>query len=52
MAILDNVLLTSCRGGIIRLWNVETFESLAELKTDASINDIVTSDSLVYTAAR
>lgn len=52
MTISDNILLTSCRAGIIRLWNVDTFESVAELKTDSSINDIVASDSLVYTASR
>ncbi|XP_055852546.1 kinesin-like protein KIF21A isoform X1 [Episyrphus balteatus] len=51
MAISGDVLLSSCRGGIIRLWNVKTCESLAELKTDLMINDIVASGQRVFTAS-
>lgn len=52
MAISGDVLLSSCRGGIIRLWNVKTCDNLAEMKTDSSINDIVTSGQRVFTASR
>lgn len=52
MAISENVLLTTCRGGFIRLWNVDTCDSLAEIKTDSPINNIVASNSLIYTGSR
>ncbi|XP_050086472.1 kinesin-like protein KIF21B isoform X2 [Anopheles aquasalis] len=51
MAIYGDILLSSCRGGVIRLWNIKTCESLAEMKTEQSINDIVTSDNRVFTAS-
>ncbi|XP_055382078.1 kinesin-like protein KIF21A isoform X2 [Condylostylus longicornis] len=51
MAISGDVLLSSCRGGIIRLWNVKTCDSLAEMKTESSINDIVASGQRVFTAS-
>ncbi|XP_021701207.1 kinesin-like protein KIF21A isoform X4 [Aedes aegypti] len=51
MAIYGDILLSSCRGGVIRLWNVKNCDSLAEMKTDQSINDIVTSDNRVFTAS-
>ncbi|XP_055550940.1 kinesin-like protein KIF21A isoform X2 [Wyeomyia smithii] len=52
MAIYGDILLSSCRGGVIRLWNVKNCDSLAEMKTDQSINDIVTSDNRVFTASK
>lgn len=52
MTISEDVLLTSCRGGYLRLWNVETCDSLAEIKTDSPINNIVSDRALVYTAAK
>ncbi|XP_055632289.1 kinesin-like protein KIF21B isoform X3 [Toxorhynchites rutilus septentrionalis] len=51
MAIYGDILLSSCRGGVIRLWNVKNCDSLAEMKTDQSINDIVTNDNRVFTAS-
>lgn len=52
MAISDNILLTTCRGGYIRLWNVETCDSMAEVKTDSPINTIVANGSSIYTGSR
>ncbi|XP_062546330.1 kinesin-like protein KIF21A isoform X2 [Armigeres subalbatus] len=51
MAIYGDILLSSCRSGVIRLWNVKNCDSLAETKTEQSINDIVTSDNRVFTAS-
>ncbi|XP_031616973.1 kinesin-like protein KIF21A isoform X2 [Contarinia nasturtii] len=51
MTISDDILLSACRGGIIRLWNVNTCESIADMKTDSAINDIVCNRQLIYTAA-
>lgn len=51
MAIAEQGLLTACRGGFIRLWDTETCDSLAELKTDAPINDVVCNGQLVYTCS-
>lgn len=52
MAISGDVLLSSCRGGVIRLWNLRTCDALAEMKTESSINDIFTSDGRIYTASK
>lgn len=52
MAIAGDVLLTSCRGGNIRLWNVKTCDSLAEMRTDSAINDIATNGQRVFTASK
>lgn len=52
MAIYGDVLLSSCRGGVIRLWNIKTCDALAEMRTDTSINDIVTSENRVFTASK
>lgn len=52
MAISGDVLLSCCRGGIIRLWNIKSCDSLAEMKTESSINDIFTFDGRVYTASK
>lgn len=52
MAIYSDILLSSCRGGIIRLWNIKSCEALAELKTETSINDITCNDNRVFTASK
>lgn len=52
MAISGDVLLSCCRGGVIRLWNVKTCDALSEMKTDSSMNDIVTTDNKVFTASK
>lgn len=52
MAISGDTLLSCCRGGIIRLWNVKSCENIAVMKTDSSINDIFTSAGKVYTASK
>lgn len=52
MTISDDILLSACRGGIIRLWNVNTCDSIADMKTDSPINDIVSKGQLIYTAAK
>lgn len=52
MAIQSDILLSACRAGYIRLWNVKTCEPLAELKTDTYINDITSVDNRIYTASK
>lgn len=52
MAISGDVLLSCCRGGVIRLWNIKTCDALSEMKTDLSMNDIVTTDNKVFTASK
>ncbi|XP_055302873.1 kinesin-like protein KIF21B isoform X5 [Sitodiplosis mosellana] len=51
MTISDDILLSACRGGMIRLWNLNTCESIADMKTDSPINDIACNGQLIYTAA-
>ncbi|XP_050179446.1 kinesin-like protein KIF21A isoform X7 [Myiozetetes cayanensis] len=46
------VLLSGCRGGILKLWNVDTFASIGEMKGhDSPINAICTNSSQIFTAA-
>ncbi|XP_025942914.1 kinesin-like protein KIF21A [Apteryx rowi] len=46
------VLLSGCRGGMLRLWNVETFAPTGEMKGhDSPINAICTNSSHIFTAA-
>uniref|UniRef100_A0A8D2L2Q2 Kinesin family member 21A n=1 Tax=Varanus komodoensis TaxID=61221 RepID=A0A8D2L2Q2_VARKO len=46
------VLLSGCRGGILKLWNVDTFAPIAELKGhDSPINAICTNSSQIFTAS-
>lgn len=52
LTIHSDILLSACRGGLIKLWNVKTFEALAELKTDGSITDITSTDSRIFTASK
>lgn len=46
------VLLSGCRGGILKLWNVDTFAQIGEMKGhDSPINAICTNSSHIFTAA-
>ncbi|XP_075348229.1 kinesin-like protein KIF21A isoform X8 [Mycteria americana] len=46
------VLLSGCRGGTVKLWNVDTFASIGEMKGhDSPINAICTNSSQIFTAA-
>uniref|UniRef100_A0A8C0VH64 Kinesin family member 21A n=1 Tax=Cyanistes caeruleus TaxID=156563 RepID=A0A8C0VH64_CYACU len=45
------VLLSGCRGGILKLWNVDTFAPIGEMKGhDSPINAICTNSSQIFTA--
>ncbi|XP_054844246.1 kinesin-like protein KIF21A isoform X7 [Eublepharis macularius] len=45
-------LLSGCRGGILKLWNVDTFALVSELKGHESpINAICTNSSQIFTAS-
>ncbi|XP_060244798.1 kinesin-like protein KIF21A isoform X19 [Meriones unguiculatus] len=46
------VLLSGCRGGILKLWNVDTFVPVGEMRGhDSPINAICVNSSHVFTAA-
>nr|XP_056703204.1 kinesin-like protein KIF21A isoform X8 [Euleptes europaea] len=46
------VLLSGCRGGILKLWNVDTFAPISELKGhDSPINAICTNSNQIFTAS-
>ncbi|XP_041442385.1 kinesin-like protein KIF21A isoform X3 [Xenopus laevis] len=46
------VLLSGCRGGILKLWNVDTFFPIGDLKGhDSPINAICTNSSHIFTAS-
>ncbi|KAM8801254.1 kinesin-like protein KIF21A isoform 7-T7 [Rhynchonycteris naso] len=46
------VLLSGCRGGIVKLWNVDTFVPVGEVKGhDSPINAICVNSTHVFTAA-
>uniref|UniRef100_A0A8C3K3G4 Kinesin-like protein KIF21A n=1 Tax=Calidris pygmaea TaxID=425635 RepID=A0A8C3K3G4_9CHAR len=46
------VLLSGCRGGTLKLWNVDTFAPIGEMKGhDSPINAICTNSSQIFTAA-
>ncbi|XP_028603537.2 kinesin-like protein KIF21A isoform X4 [Podarcis muralis] len=46
------VLLSGCRGGILKLWNVDTFAPISELKGhDSPINAICTNSGQIFTAS-
>lgn len=47
-----DMLLTTCRGGVIRLWDAKTCEGLAEVKTNNPISGLVSNDSRFFTATR
>ncbi|XP_033880751.3 kinesin-like protein KIF21A isoform X8 [Acipenser ruthenus] len=45
-------LLSGCRGGVLKLWHVDTFSSLGEMKGhDSPINAISTNSSNIFTAS-
>ncbi|NXY83213.1 KI21A protein, partial [Alcedo cyanopectus] len=45
-------LLSGCRGGTLRLWHVDTFAAVGEMKGhDSPINAICTNSSQIFTAA-
>ncbi|XP_061496305.1 kinesin-like protein KIF21A isoform X3 [Rhineura floridana] len=46
------VLLSGCRGGILKLWNADTFAPVSELKGhDSPINAICTNSSQIFTTS-
>ncbi|XP_037701765.1 kinesin-like protein KIF21A isoform X15 [Choloepus didactylus] len=46
------VLLSGCRGGILKLWNVDTFAPVGEMKGhDSPINAICVNSTHIFTAA-
>ncbi|XP_063783162.1 kinesin-like protein KIF21A isoform X2 [Pseudophryne corroboree] len=46
------VVLSGCRGGILKLWNVDTFMPIGEVKAhDSPINAICTNSNNIFTAA-
>ncbi|XP_074798542.1 kinesin-like protein KIF21A isoform X10 [Natator depressus] len=48
----SSVLLSGCRGGILKLWNVDTFIPVGEMRGhDSPINAICTNSSHIFTAA-
>lgn len=51
MTIYSDILLSTCRGGLIRLWSL-TCDALAEMKTEASINDITCASNRIFTASK
>lgn len=47
-----NTLLTGCRGGFLKLWNIDTCAQIAEIKAHTSpINSIATNSSAIFTAS-
>uniref|UniRef100_A0A2C9KB82 Kinesin motor domain-containing protein n=1 Tax=Biomphalaria glabrata TaxID=6526 RepID=A0A2C9KB82_BIOGL len=47
-----NLLLSGCRGGLLKMWQPETCASLGEIKAHASpINAIATNSSAIFTAS-
>uniref|UniRef100_A0A8C3TIN2 Kinesin-like protein KIF21A n=1 Tax=Chelydra serpentina TaxID=8475 RepID=A0A8C3TIN2_CHESE len=48
----SSVLLSGCRGGILKLWNVDTVTPVGEMRGhDSPINAICTNSSHIFTAA-
>ncbi|XP_032076853.1 kinesin-like protein KIF21A isoform X5 [Thamnophis elegans] len=48
----SSVLLSGCRGGILKLWNGDTFAPISELKGhDSPINAICSNSSQIFTAS-
>lgn len=52
LGIINDILLSCCRGGVIRLWNSKTCESLAELKTDSQIYAVTNTSNRIFTASK
>ena len=48
-----NALLSGCRGGILKLWNIDDCGLLGELRAhNTQINDIATNEQLIFTASK
>ncbi|KAK2159171.1 hypothetical protein NP493_1742g00002 [Ridgeia piscesae] len=48
-----NCLLSGCRGGLLKLWNIDTCNMLGEIRAhDSPINSITTNSSLIFTASK
>lgn len=46
-------LLTSCRGGLLKMWNTETMQNIGELKAHTTpINAIASNGECVFTASK
>ncbi|CAH2275819.1 kinesin KIF21A isoform X1 [Pelobates cultripes] len=46
------VILSGCRGGVIKLWNADTFQPIGDLKGhDSPINAICTNSTHIFTAS-
>ena len=46
-------LLTSCRGGLLKIWNTDTMQNIGELKAHTTpINAIATNGECVFTASK
>lgn len=47
------MVLSACRGGVIKVWNVDTFAPVGEIKGHESpINAICTNSKHIFTASR
>ena len=48
-----NALLSGCRGGILKLWNIDDCSLLGELRAhNTQINAIATNEQLIFTASK
>ena len=48
-----NTLLSGCRGGYLKLWNIDTCAQIAEIKAHSSpVNAIATNSSAIFTASK
>ena len=48
-----NCLLSGCRGGVIKLWNIDNCQQVGEMTAHTSpINSITTNSTLVFTASK
>ncbi|XP_062570357.1 kinesin-like protein KIF21A isoform X3 [Saccostrea cucullata] len=48
----NNILFSGCRGGYLKLWNIENCNQLGEIKAHSSpINAIATNSSAIFTAS-
>lgn len=47
------MLLSACRGGMVKVWNVENFTPVGEIKGhDSPINAVCTNSKHIFTASR
>lgn len=48
----NDLLISGCRGGYLKFWNINTFEKLADFKAHlCPINSIKVNNNLVFTAS-